>query len=230
MNYYVDAHCHLDLIRNIQSTVSIENLQPIKSITVTNAPFIYQPCKSLFGRASNIRVALGMHPELIPQYAGQLDQFQGWLSDTKYIGEIGMDGPSRFKESYALQKKVFVEILTLCRKANKKILTIHSRNAVSDIIAMLNENLSGAQCQVILHWYSGSLIELNRAVQLGFYFSINHKMVITDKGKQLIKAIPNHLLLTETDAPFTFDDKITNRLQSLEQTIKGIAAIILHKG
>ena len=50
----------------------------------------------------------------------------------------------------------------------------------------------------------------------------NHKMVSSNKGKEIIKTIPEHLLLTETDAPFTFSNGIKTRIESLNSTIIGL--------
>lgn len=62
-------------------------------------------------------------------------------------------------------------------------------------------------------------------ISKGFYFSINHKMVSTDKGKEIIKNIPIDRLLTETDAPFTLSEQVKSRTQSLKRTLEGIAII-----
>ncbi len=225
MIYYIDAHCHLDLFKNIQQTWMGEDSLPIKTISVTNAPFIYEPCKILFANSKNIRVAFGMHPELVEQYGPQLNLFEDLIDSTKYIGEIGLDGSPRFKKSWKYQKEVFIEILKLCKEKDKKVLTIHSRNASNETIQLISKYLGNSNCRIIFHWFSGDQNDLKVAVQNGYYFSINHKMINTEKGKQIIMAIPNHLLLTETDAPFTFDNKITSRMESLRITVEGISEI-----
>jgi len=225
MSYYIDAHCHVDLLKDIQQTWINEDRLPIKTISVTNAPFIFEPCRSLFINSKNIRVALGMHPVLTDRYGSQLNLFEQLINETKYIGEIGLDGSIRFKKSWNYQKEVFIEILKHCKEKDKKILTIHTRNAANEIIQLLAKYLKNSSCKVIFHWYSGDQNDLKIAIQNGYYFSINHKMVSTIKGKQIIMAIPNHLLLTETDAPFTFDNEITSRMESLKVSIEGISTI-----
>lgn len=225
MIYYIDSHCHLDLFKNFQKTWESEDYSPIKTLSVTNAPFIYEPCKNVLASSRNIRVALGMHPELVDSYGSQLDLFEQLINDTKYIGEIGLDGSPRFKKSWNYQKEVFIKILKLCKEKNDKILTIHTRNAAKETIKLVSEYLKNSNCKVIFHWYTGDQNDLKAAVQNGYYFSINHKMVNGEKGKQIIRAVPNHLLLTETDAPFTFDNKITSRMESLKSTVEGISDI-----
>lgn len=226
MSYYVDAHTHLDLLKDIQHGWTSEDSLPIKTISVTNAPFIYEPSKRLFSNSKNIRVGLGMHPELVDQYGSQLNLFKKLISTTKYIGEVGLDGSPRFSKSFEYQKNVFVEILRLCKETDKKVLTIHTRNAASETIELLRKHLGKSDCRVIFHWYSGNQIDLRAAIKNGYYFSINHKMVSSEKGKQIIVSIPNDLLLTETDAPFTFDDTIKSRMESLRVTINGLSLIM----
>ena len=54
----------------------------------------------------------------------------------------------------------------------------------------------------MLHWFSGSVSEARRAVDLGCFFSVNERMFANSKGQALIRAIPEDKLLTETDGPF----------------------------
>lgn len=43
MAYYVDTHCHLDLIKDIKQTIDREDGDLIKTITVTNTPALLSP-------------------------------------------------------------------------------------------------------------------------------------------------------------------------------------------
>ena len=56
---------------------------------------------------------------------------------------------------------------------------------------------------VILHWYSGGIAELDRAISRGYYFSVNHQMVHSANGRKIIERIPVEKILLESDAPFT---------------------------
>lgn len=220
---FIDAHCHLDLIKGIEQNPSSEDNLPIKSISVTNAPFLFESNKCLFHGSKNIRVALGLHPELVSKYHQQLDIFEENISLTKYIGEVGLDGSADFKNSFDLQKRTFKKMLEIAAKQNDKILTIHSRNAAGETIEQLERYLKGSNCKVILHWYSGNLDSLRRAIRLGYFFSLNHKMVTTAKGWELINQIPLNQILTETDAPFTFSSSINGRIESLKVTVWKLA-------
>jgi TatD DNase family protein len=44
--------------------------------------------------------------------------------------------------------------------------------------------------------------EVERAARLGLYFSVNPAMVTSQKGRELVDAMPRDRLLTESDGPF----------------------------
>ena len=222
---YIDTHCHLDLFPDIQNRVSAEDGYAIKTISVTNAPFVFKPNVNLFESTKNIRVGLGLHPELASQYANQINQFEELLPNTKYVGEIGLDGSSQHKQSFAIQKKLFEQILQQVSSRGPKILTIHSRNAAAETIDLLIKYLKNTSTKIILHWYSGDKASLIKALKHNMYFSINHKMISSENGRSIIKSLPIERILTETDAPFTFDQTIKTRISSLDTSINGIASI-----
>lgn len=224
-SYFIDTHCHLDLFQDIKHKVAFENNLPIKTITVTNSPSFFEPNIDLFRNLTNIRVALGLHPELVSNYHSQIDQLGKLITKTKYIGEIGLDGSKEYKGSFDEQVEIFKAILLLVKKSGEKILTIHSRNASKEVIDMTSTYLKNSDCKIILHWFTGNYTDLQNGISQGYFFSINHKMANSEKGKEIISRIPLSQLLTETDAPFTFNSKITNRLDSLKNTIENIAKI-----
>lgn len=225
MSYYVDTHCHLDLFPGIRTGVAAEDALPIKTITVTNIPTLWKPNTKLFGESTNIRIALGIHPELASQRTHELAEFSALCSATKYIGEIGLDGTSKEVNERRAQLMVFRHILNSIKQHEPKILTIHSRGAARETISELIKAVRGTHHQVILHWYSGGIDEMRQALAAGFYFSVNHKMLVSRHGQQILQALPKTSILTETDAPFTFSGSITNRQQSLLATVNGLAQL-----
>ena len=74
-------------------------------------------------------------------------------------------------------------------------------------------------------WHRNNDNPFHEGVKNNFYFSINHRMVRTEKGKDTIRNIPDHLLLTETEAPFTFNSEINGRVRSIENTLEAISTI-----
>ena len=76
------------------------------------------------------------------------------------------------------------------------ITSVHSSGRTAKVIDMLD----GHRCSsVILHWWRGSPQETRAAVELGCYFSFNHR----GAGRaSVLDLIPADRILTETDHPY----------------------------
>ena len=195
MKHLYDTHFHLDLQKDKQSAIDEIVRNQIYTIAVTNLPDLYQREVELYEQ-QYIRVALGFHPELIHDYSHQIKLFWELLPRARYIGEVGLDFTDKAYSTEQLS--FFSELVDRCRGENK-ILSIHSRKAVTEVLDIIGDNF---KFKPILHWFTGSIKELEIACQRGFYFSVNSNMVQTQKFQQMIKIIPKERLLLETDSPF----------------------------
>jgi TatD DNase family protein len=195
-----DTHFHLDLMPVPEETARQIEHQGVYTIAVTNSPTVFFFTEKLALDKKYIRPALGLHPELVAERHKEVEQFVQLISKTRYIGEIGLDNQNKIPSDYLLQKKTFEKIVLACADAGGKILTIHSRKAAQDVIDILGKNFPG---KIILHWYSGTMSQLQKAINNGYYFSINYPMLNSKSGKEIIKKIPIERLLIETDGPFT---------------------------
>lgn len=198
-NKLVDCHFHLDLFENPQKMANDIKNSGIEVISVTNAPSVYEFTQRLAYESKSIHVALGLHPQLVDTHHKELELMWRLMKKTRFIGEIGLDYTTRSESSIKLQRKVFEEILKKCASEGNKVLSVHSRRATKDVIAMVGSEFPGS---VILHWFSGSLKDLKKAIEWGMYISVNIAMLASQKGKALISSIDPNLLLTETDGPF----------------------------
>ena len=195
----VDTHCHLDLYADPAKAIRETDAQGVFTIAVTNTPSVFRTLVGLAGKSTRIRVALGLHPELARRRAAELPLFRKLLSETRYVGEIGLDHVTGDEDDRAVQREVFDAILGWCHDAGDKVLTVHSRRAAPDVVDAFGPSFRGAW---ILHWYSGSRRTLERALSYGAYLSVNPAMVRSDKGRALLAAVPPERVLTETDGPF----------------------------
>ncbi len=215
----IDTHLHLDLYYNPNKILEEASLLKIGVVAVTNAPFLYEHCKKLCEKYPFAWPSIGMHPELVSQYYSQLNQFFDLIKLTPLVGEIGLDYSIKNKRQQVLQRTIFEKILFACADKKNKVLTVHSRNAVKDVVEMIGKNYPNT---IIMHWYSGSIKYLEKAIDNGFYFSINIAMAKSTKGKNIIKAIPLQRILLETDGPF-----IKNKGKPVTpRTIKNILHVI----
>lgn len=195
-----DTHFHLDLMPSPEETARQIELKGIYTIAVTNSPTVFFFTEKLASDKKYIRPALGLHPELVAERYHEVEQFIQMLTKTRYIGEIGLDNHNKPPADYQMQIKAFEKMVLACADAGGKIITIHSRRATQDVIDILGTNFPG---KIILHWYSGPISQLQKAINSGYYFSINDPMLHSKSGKEIIKRIPNERLLIETDGPYT---------------------------
>ncbi|QQX78115.1 MULTISPECIES: Qat anti-phage system TatD family nuclease QatD [Aequorivita] len=195
-----DTHFHLDLFNDeILSIANKIEKEKIYTIAVTNLPPLYtEIIKKLKDNYNYIRPALGFHPELIGKYHTLIPKMWELLPHVKYIGEVGLDYKvgNDFKTK---QVRFFENLIEKCDNQGGKILTIHSRRSADDVISIIGRNFNS---KYILHWYSGSIKTLKKAVENGAYFSVNYSMTKSDSGKKIIAQIPMDRLLLESDGPF----------------------------
>ncbi len=192
-----DTHFHLDLQKDKPKAIETITKNGIYTIAMTNLPDLYQKEVSLYGQ-KYIRIALGFHPELIHEYPNKIPVMWKHLAEARYIGEVGLDftDKSHAKEQIAF----FSELIARCKNDTNKIISIHSRGAETEVVDIIGTDFKFTP---ILHWYSGTIENLKKACNRGYYFSVNSSMIRTKKFAKMMECIPNDKLLLETDSPFT---------------------------
>lgn len=217
---FVDAHCHVDLFPQPTRIVELAEAQRIYTIAVTNAPSVFEHTVRLASRSKYIRPALGLHPELVHTHAHELDRFRSHLLQTRYVGEIGLDYLTTDKHIRLEQRRILETIANWVHESGDKVLTLHSRRAVTDVLDVLK----GIKARMILHWFSGTPKEVDRAVAEGYYFSINGAMMQSNKGRAVVTRIPKNRILTETDGPFVRDGTTPATPVTVMATVSQLAA------
>ncbi|MCA4922529.1 MAG: TatD family hydrolase [Methylobacterium sp.] len=223
----VDFHCHLDLYPDIEAAIAKAEAARIYTLTVTTTPKAWPRNYELTRHSRFVRAALGLHPQLVAERAGELPLWERHLSETRYVGEVGLDAGPRFYKSLDTQKRVFRGILERCAEAGDKVLTVHSVRSVPAVLDMVEQYLPQDRGTVVLHWFTGSNSEARRAAALGCYFSINAEMTRTDRGRSLVSCLPIDRILTETDGPFTLIDDRPSEPSDVTATVAAIANVRL---
>jgi TatD DNase family protein len=147
------------------------------------------------------------------------------IGECRLVGEVGLDGSPQHRSSYERQKQVFVRALAASQKHGGRVVSIHSRRASGDTIALIKEHTDPAKVLCILHWFSGSLTDAKTAVDAGCYFSVNAAMLTHDRGRALVRSIPGGRLLTETDSPFMTIDQRKSEPSDAIAVIAQLAAV-----
>lgn len=199
----IDTHFHLDLTNNMQEMIQDLKTSDIGIIAVGTTPKAFDRTVKYCRGSNNIKVSLGFHPQLVAERKKELELFLKLAINNKYIGEIGLDFNSSYKESKVLQLSYFQRIIQTCAEEGNKTVSIHSVKAAGDVINILKDSNIFKTCHCILHWFTGTISECEKAVEAGAFFSINPQMLTTKSGREIIRRIPSNRILIETDAPFT---------------------------
>ncbi|MBJ8866107.1 Qat anti-phage system TatD family nuclease QatD [Citrobacter koseri] len=196
----IDFHCHIDLYPDPRKVIEECKKRGLYILSVTTTPSAWEGTSSLAHDAPRIRTALGLHPQLAHQRKTELPLFEKYIDQTRYVGEIGLDGTPEFKKNWADQIQVFTRILDICESAGGKVLSLHSRRATSSVLDEIERRPKVGT--PILHWFSGTKAELNRAKDLDCWYSIGPVMLNGHKGRQLASLMPKDRVLIESDGPF----------------------------
>jgi TatD DNase family protein len=79
-------------------------------------------------------------------------------------------------------------------------MTVHSRRASGAVLDRLEASPRAGT--PVLHWFPGSVRDLDRAVRLGCWFSVGPAMLTGERGPALVARMPRERVLTESDGPF----------------------------
>jgi TatD DNase family protein len=221
----VDFHCHLDLYPDHQAAVLEAEKAGVFTLAVTTTPKAWPRNHELAQRTRHVRAALGLHPQLVAERADELDLWDQYLSETRYVGEVGLDAGPRFYKSFDLQKQVFQHVLQHCAKAGDKVITVHSIRAAKAVLDHVEAYLPPTRGKVVLHWFTGTKSEAKRALDLGCYFSINAAMLDAERHASMVAIIPPHRLLTETDGPFTKTGERPSKPSDVSLVVDGLSRL-----
>ncbi len=146
---------------------------------------------------------IGLHPTSVREdYISQLDKLEELSALYKFVavGEIGID---------LYWDKTFIkeQVIALRRQIEFALtrdlpVVIHSRESFPEVFAVLDQ-YKGKGLKGVLHAFSGSIYDAEKAIGLGFKLGIGG--IVTFKNSGLDKIVretgPEHLIL-ETDSPY----------------------------
>ena len=220
---WIDFHCHLDLYEDHAALIDECDRERVATLAVTTTPKAWRRNREVADRSTHVRVALGLHPQLVAEREAEVSLLDQLLGEARYVGEIGLDAGPRFYRSFDAQERVFEHILRACAEQGGKVLTVHSVRAVGKVLGHLERAFPPDRGRVVLHWFTGTAAEARRAVALGCYFSINSEMLRSPKHRQLVAGLPAERLLTETDGPFVDVNGRPVRPRDVATTVQELA-------
>lgn len=196
----IDFHCHLDLYPDPVAVAAGCRERGDYVLSVTTTPKAWRGTAALAKGSTRIRTALGLHPQLAHERHRELALFEAILPETRYVGEVGLDGMPELRPHQEVQRSCFERILCACASAGGRVLTVHSRRAAEAVLDAWERHPAAGT--MVLHWFTGSRRELERASTLGCWFSVGPAMVRSARGREMLSFMPQDRVLTETDGPF----------------------------
>jgi TatD DNase family protein len=180
----LDAHAHIAYSR---PSVELANTGAVLAMTLSldEAALVldrYEPF---------IIWGVGCHPRNFnAQESFDMERFRNLVERTAIVGEIGLDKGSRVP--IELQQKNFRKALDVVASL-PRLVSIHSYRTTQLVLAELRRRPVAFP---ILHWWTGTAGETQKAVELGCYFSIHSAVARHSKFRIWV---PPERMLIESD-------------------------------
>lgn len=218
----IDFHCHLTHAGGYAALPPQEASlfePPAAVLSVTNRP---EDWRALAGRRERRSVAwgLGLHPEL--RHADRtIGLFLEAASRCEAVGEVGLDYSASSSDSPAQQRRNLARVLS-SEDVRRRLVSLHSRRATQDVLSLLEDHRPPG---AILHWFLGAPLDVERAVDLDLYFSVNESMLTGTRGRQVLRDLPPNRVVLETDAPYAGSARNPTRPGHLTRVVDGLGKL-----
>lgn len=156
--------------------------------------FMQQVIREQHMKEQEVRLSFGIHPWYSDQY--DPEEYRAYFGKCEAVGEIGMD--SVWCEiPLAQQRKVFEKQLQIAADLQKPVI-LHTKGQEREIAEMIRD-FPGKIC---VHWYSGSIQDLEQYLQKDCYFTLGPDFMWKKDGElyqYMLQNIPDDRLFLETD-------------------------------
>ena len=146
---------------------------------------------------------MGLHPCSVKEnFMDELAIVKKYLTQRKFVavGEIGLDfywDKTFIKEQF----EAFHKQIEWGLEFNLPIV-IHSRNSIDQCVEVVRLRQNG-KLKGVFHCFSGSLVQANEIIELGFYLGIGGVLTYKNSGlDKVVEQIDMKHLVLETDAPY----------------------------
>lgn len=144
----------------------------------------------------------GIHPLHLGQDNGQImEHLQEHLHAGKIIavGECGLD---YYRADNRPDQMVLFRAQLRAGRRLALPFFLHCREAHSDFVRCIDEELSDGEARGVVHSFDGSLDEATALISRGFYIGINGCSMRSEESLQVVREIPLEKILLETDSPY----------------------------
>lgn len=205
---FVDTHCHLndDKFEDIDSVYRAMIDSEVDFAINMGCDTESSLCgQSLAEKFSKIYFGAGFHPSEAERFSTiSLDTIKKIANHPKCvaIGEVGLDYHYEGYDKKA-QLNAFVSQLELANELKLPV-SVHSRDATSDMIETLKANKNLLLNGCVMHCFSGSKETAEILLDLGLYISFSGTLTFKNAKNlhETAKFVPLERCLTETDSPY----------------------------
>ena len=204
----VDTHTHLylkqfnediDLVINRSKEIGVK-----KFIFPAIDSSHFNDMKNLKDKyPDNIYLMSGLHPTDVKEnYKDELEFVVNSLKSHSYvaIGEIGID--LYWDKTYLKQQQEAFEFQIRLAISNNLPIVIHCRDGFDEIFEILDAEKC-SKMRGIFHCFTGTLVQANRAINLGFNLGIGGVVTFKNGGiDKFLNKIDIKNIVLETDAPY----------------------------
>jgi TatD DNase family protein len=204
----VDSHCHLDGEKFEADRDAVLNrafdagITRLLAIGTGDGPPELDCAIRLAEQYPQILATVGVHPHEAAKVTPQtFDDLRALGQHQKVVafGEIGLDYHYEFSPR-EIQRDVFIEQLRIAKDLDLPI-TIHTREAWADTLAILREHWHGPG---VMHCFTGTPEQAQEALDLGFCLAFGGVLTFptAEDVRASARITPDDRILVETDAPY----------------------------
>ncbi len=214
---YIDTHCHYeDEAFDADREEVIEKIRAAGCAALVDCAQDYETSVKILEMAEKydfMYAAVGIHPEQADTFSREsIDKIKKLCNNKKVvaIGETGLDyhwdnvprerQQENFRANIRLSKELGLPLV------------VHDRDAHRDTLdIMIEEDVPPGMA--VLHCFSGSREMAEEVASRGWYFSFGGAVTFKSAKKfpEIIRSIPDELLMIETDAPYMAPEPLRGR-------------------
>ena len=156
-----------------------------------------------------VYAAVGIHPGNI-DFGTTVEQIKELATHNKCvaIGEIGLDY-YWVDDNKQSQIEIFEKQILLAKELDLPII-VHDRDAHADTLEILKKH----KPKGVVHCFSGSVEMAQEIIKLGLYIGVGGVITFKNAKKlpDVVRIIPDELLLVETDCPYLAPEPYRGKL------------------
>ncbi len=202
MSKYINAHCHLQNIENLDAVLGKSRGMGVCGFICNAAlPSDWDVVLKLTQHYDDVYGCVGIHPWYIQKSPNDWMYFMGKLlreNAALMVGEIGLD---KLHPDIEMQESVFADQLYLAKDFNRSV-HIHCVAAWDKLLRILKVTGAHELPAIVLHDFTGTKEILGQLIKnYNVYFSFSASVLDgrRDRLIELIKSTPSDRMLVESD-------------------------------